>query len=211
MSASRRSRASRVALAISAGLMLLLFAKVFHWASAAKRTAPVITALGWHLHHGFHVEMHEIQFRIPLSYEANSDFSNGILFMKSIPGRFLYKVTAPEQLNFALIGIGFRSPPDAFAPSMMPLAAVMQRLGQTLVNRNYQKTGERAVTLAGRPGNCLEYNGPPLADGGIPIGNKNIQIFCSFDDQASATFSGTPKAVEDFYSLLKTAKPIGHP
>ncbi len=204
MKPARRSRASRWAVAISAGLMLFLFAKVFHWASAVKRTFPAIMSLGWHLHHGFHADLNQVRFWVPLAYEANSDMTHGILFLRTIPPSFLHKFVPPGDLKFAFIHVVFWNPDAGQVPSRS-LEEALRSVEVPLLRRGFQKTGERQAVLAGQEGRCLEYSGPPFVDAGVPFGDKNIQIFCYFGDWANANFSGTPKAVEDFYSLLRTA------
>jgi hypothetical protein len=171
-------------------------------AGAANCFMPETIAIAWHVRHGFSAETNRLRFKIPLLYSADVDRQGQSIQITTLSGAARYRLTSPEQFKMALIDVRAAQPARGSAEQDVATRRdLMARLG-------YQHQGQRDAMLAGTTGKCMEYAGPPIGDSGVHFGTKNIEIHCTFGDFLSASFTGTPGAVNDFYELLQSAEPI---
>jgi hypothetical protein len=148
-------------------------------------------AVGWHIRHGFHVDFEGLRFVVPLFLQQGQEGARDELT--------LYCQHSPIYPKNSWITIGFQ--PQSSATVLRPLAPDEARaLGASLIR-------EKAVRLADRQGNCIEYQ---RADMALRTGSSDrdlVWIKCRFGD-ITANFDGTRNATADFYRVLESARKV---
>ena len=152
-----------------------------------------LSAFAWHLRHGFHAELLGVRVPVPLSYEAEDPAGLPYLSLIKLPGILWHGAD--------FIEIDFRGLPSQDAQAAT--VAIVTKSGSTLKRT---KTAERPAAFAGRQGACSEYD-IELVDPRLVF--KSFEIYCHFDGNVSATFMGSPKREDDFYNIIRGAKPLG--
>lgn len=150
-----------------------------------------LSAIAWHVRHGFHAEVGGIRLRVPLLYEADDPHGLPSLFISRSPGLLgpggfitvdFQKLPTKEQRDAAeglLKEKGFQS-------------------GITEV-----RAGKRIVSLAGRQGTCTEYN---VTMNKLRI--NSYEINCQFSGDVSTMLMGSARLKNDFYSIIESAQPL---
>jgi hypothetical protein len=155
----------------------------------ANSYATELSAVMWHVRHGFHTQIGDIKVRVPLAYEADDPHRLPSHSISRMPGRlsgpggiimfdFQRRLPSPEQMKAAealLQKKGFKS----------PLQIV--------------KVAERPAVFAGRPGKCIEYSAEV---GELALGTE---IDCGFEGDVSAQYIGSSNLRDDFYNIIQTA------
>jgi hypothetical protein len=153
-----------------------------------------LSAITWHLRHGFHVDLLHTRLRVPFTFEADDAEAHSIWLARR-PG-ILWHEGGFIWFNFASV-----SSPEALEAA----EAILQKRGfkppESPVNRS--RVGEQATVFAGHPGRCLEYN-LKMVDLHIDA----YEIHCWFSGDVETMFLGSPRLRDDFYNIIQTAEPL---
>jgi hypothetical protein len=140
---------------------------------------PQMLAIVEELPHGFHLDIHGIRFHTPIFYVSSTSISYDQYDFMTMP--------SPTRQKDSMIVVDFQKhmggADKPFSPEMQ------KRMGLHM-------SGQRAVTLAGRTGNCFEYAGT-LAE-----------VNCYFGADLRVNFFGSPNTVAEFYSFMGNAETL---
>jgi hypothetical protein len=166
-------------------------------AGAMKYYFAEISALAWHVRHGFHAELRGIRVRIPLPCEADDP--------AGLPTLLITKYAGHAWPGGGFISIDFRKQPS---PEAIQVAQAMLPKGSAGVRRT--KVGEQPAIFAGRQGTCIEYK-PEVGDSRIDelIRQRDMRdIDCWFDGGINVQLIGSANLENDFYNMIQTAEPV---
>jgi hypothetical protein len=168
-------------------------------AGILARTVP---HFGWHLLHGFHTDIRDVQIWVPFSYRPVSRTPNSLAL---IAFRGL-NPTPREQVNAGTIMINFAEPDLA----QLPLEIT---LGEGMISLNtdgpFFKKGERELNVAGRAGRCMERGVNTVTSNDYLVDNHTIKIYCWFGTDLRASFLGESSSAREFYEVIGSARVVG--
>ena len=156
--------------------------------TAAHYCAVELSAVVWHVRHGFHTQIRNVRVQVPLAYQADDTHGLPWFSISRMPGRFI----GPG----GFIIFDFRRLPS---PEDMEEAEALLRQKDTQTHVQRVRLAERPATFAGRQGRCVEYSELTLED---------AEIDCRFDGDVSAQFIGSSNLRNDFYKIIQTAEPV---
>ena len=151
-----------------------------------------LSAIAWHVRHGFHTEIAGIRLSVPLAYEAEDPHGLPSLSITKLPGHF------SSAGGFILIDLHSRRTPEGIEAAE---ALARQRGMKPAIDRI--REGERAAVFAGRQGKCVEYR-TEVAQPRL----RGFEIVCGFEGEVSAQFLGSPTLKSDFYRIIQSAEPV---
>ena len=157
------------------------------WA-AAHYYSTELSAVVWHVRHGFHTQIRDVRVRVPLAYQVDDTHGLPWFSFTRLPGR----LSGPG----GFIMFDFRRLPS---PEDMEAAEALLRQKDTQTQVQRVRLAERPATFAGRQGRCVEYSVLPLQD---------AEIDCRFDGDASVQFIGSSNLRDGFYRMIQTAEPV---
>lgn len=166
-------------------------------AGAMKYYFTEISALAWHVRHGFHAELRGIRVRIPLPYEADDP--------AGLPTLLITKYAGHAWHGGGFISIDFRKQPS---PEAIRVAEAMLPKGRAGLKRT--KVGEQPAMFAGRAGTCTEYKAQ-VGDSRIDELIRQLDmraIDCWFDGGINVQLIGSANLESDFYNMIQTAEPV---
>ncbi|HET9839488.1 MAG TPA: hypothetical protein VFR84_14750 [Candidatus Angelobacter sp.] len=151
-----------------------------------------LSALVWHVRHGFHTEVWGTRLLVPLSYEA--DEPNGLpsLSITKLPGHF------SGAWGVILIDLRSRISPEGVEAAD---ALARQRGIKAVIDK--ARVGERPAVFAGRQGKCVEYRNEV-----VEYRLQGFEIVCGFEGEVSVQFLGSPKLKDDFYRIIQSAEAV---
>lgn len=159
------------------------------------RTAPF---WGWHLLHGFHIERSGVRIWVPYRYRAAEVGPQLAL----LPYRGMLAATG--DAGPGTIRIDFSNSDQDKEP---PVIGVGFRHITVISAEKFFRKNTRALAMAGRNGQCAEYE--PDAASDREAGNKNeVKIECSFGDDLRASFLGSPSSSGTFYEVVTSARAV---
>ena len=168
------------------GLLFAVIAAAIVIADATLFDAQLFSTI-WEARTGFHRDVHGIRFHVPLFYVSASDAQDSYTFST---------LASPTRRKWAVISVSF--PREASQVTWRPLSPEMlQRIGDRLA-------GQRAVTLAGKAGNCFEY--AKVSTDQAPELSRTMQVECYFPSDVRTSFLGSSNTVEDFYTFMNRAE-----
>jgi hypothetical protein len=129
--------------------------------------------------HGFHRDVHGIRFHTPIFYASSTSNSYDQYDFMTMP--------SPTRQKDSMIVVDFQKHMGGIDK---PFSLEMQK------RMGLHMAGQRAVTLAGRVGNCFEYAGT-LAE-----------VNCYFGADLRVNFFGSPNTVAEFYSFVADAETL---
>lgn len=186
----------KIYLAIVVSLIIVIEGDSYYWGN--------ISALFWHIRHGFHVELGDIRVQVPLLYEADDPHGLAYITLTSLVRR------VRPGFSFIFINVQKRGPSQRTPSQVLE----MQALGLERIN-------ERKLTFAGRLGTCVEFSrvsksreeilaaAPPNAKQAMARWlNSIVDIRCAFGDDTDVSFLGTDNLRDDFYKILQHAEAI---
>jgi hypothetical protein len=150
-----------------------------------------LSAIAWHVRHGFYTEFGGIRVRVPLAYEASDS--------RGLPRLSMLRMAGHLWHGGGAISIDFHKQPSPEAVRLLESRGVLKKT----------KIGEQTATFAGRPGNCTESI-PLTGDARLQelIQERNFrEIDCWFGGNVEVMLSGTANLKDDFYSIIQTAAP----
>lgn len=167
-------------------------------AGVMRYAGTELSAFAWHLRHGFHAHVAHTRIPVPFSYEADDPAGLPSISLMRFPG-LLWREAAIIDFDFR----GLSSPQKVEAGD-----GLLKQSGK-VARVTRARVGERDATFAGRQGRCVEYStrftlSPRLT--GYEM--NEFQILCGFGPDVSATFMGSPKLKNDFYSIVESAQPL---
>jgi hypothetical protein len=152
---------------------------------------------GWHLLHGFHTEVRGVRIWVPYSYHPSSVF-DGERVVALTAWHGLFSTPRDEVRNGSIL-IGFVGPNQETVPLMIGPHP----------QEPYMEIGERKLTMAGRSGECKEYEFN-LASSKNSLADKDTRtIYCWFGTDLRASFLGGPAAQGKFYEVIRSAQLVG--
>ena len=155
-----------------------------------------LSAMTWHLRHGFHVDLAHTKLRVPFTFEAGDPSRADSIWLERRPGLF-WREGGFISFDFASV-----SSPEAIEAA----EAILKKRGiQSVVQSSVKRSqvGEHATVFAGHQGRCHEYN--------VNIIEAHInayEIHCWFSGDVETMFVGSPKLRDDFYNIIQTAEPL---
>lgn len=157
-----------------------------------------LSAISWHLRHGFHADLGGVRVRVPFSYEASDPHGLPSLWIDRLPG-VLWR-------DGGFIFLDFQRLPS---PEAIEAAESLLKSKGKDIGISRMRVGERTAMFAGKQGKCIEYNTraslPEPLKGYAMTG---FEIQCRFGDDVSASLMGSPTLKNDFYNIIQTAKLI---
>jgi len=161
-----------------------------------------IRALRWHLKHGFTARCCGMEIRVPLKYWRDDDAWG--FYLSNMPGRWRQRYL---HASLSMISLA----PAHHAVSIYDehqVEQAKQRLISFWEDKGCKHAADRTIEVAGRRLECSEFSCPSLAGSDHQnILGPSSQVVCS-GDGLFASFFGGDKLRDDFYSIMKTAKPI---
>jgi hypothetical protein len=155
-----------------------------------------LSALVWHVRHGFHTQIGDVRVRVPLGYEADDPHGLPSFSISKFPGRL-------SGLG-GFITFNFRRLPSLDAmEAAMDAADVQLRLKGVKTQVQRVKLAERSVTFAGRQGICVEYSAEI-----VELRLRSSEIDCRFDGDVSVQYIGSSNLRDDVYNIIQTAEPV---
>lgn len=159
------------------------------------RTAPF---WGWHLLHGFHTERSGVRIWVPYRYRAAEVGPQVAL----LPYRGMLVAMGdaePGTIRIDFVNSDQDKKPPVIGGDSWEIAVVSAE--------KFSRKNNRALAMAGRNGQCAEYE-PDAATGG-ESGNKNeVKIVCSFGDDLRASFLGSSSSSGTFYEVITSARAV---
>ena len=151
-----------------------------------------LSAIAWHVRHGFHTEIAGIRLSVPLVYEAEDPHGLPSLSITKLPGHF------SGAGGFIWIDLRSRISPEGMEAAD---ALARQRGIKRAIDR--VREGDHPAVFAGRQGKCVEYR-TEVAQHRL----QGIEIVCGFEGQVSVQFLGSPSLKGDFYHIIQSAKEV---
>jgi hypothetical protein len=151
-----------------------------------------LSALVWHVRHGFHAEVWGIKLLVPLSYEADEPQGLPSLSITKLPGHF----SGPG--GDILIDLRSRISPEGLEAAD---ALARQRGIKPVIDK--VRVGERPAVFAGRQGKCVEYRTEV-----VEYRLQGFEIVCGFEGEVSVQFLGSPNLKGDFYHIIQSAEAV---
>jgi hypothetical protein len=152
--------------------------------------------IGWHLVHGFHVEVGQVRLKVPLFYRVVGDSPKTSVKLARFPG----------FSKGGAISVAFADPnPEPLPPQSSTTGPKLE----INVVVEFSETSERRFTLAGHSGVCtesssvIEHRVFPRAD------YKLLLIQCEFEKGVEVSFMGSPDSAEEFYDIMQSAQIVG--
>jgi hypothetical protein len=142
---------------------------------------PQIFAVVFELPHGFHLDVHGLRLQTPLFYTTSTGSAYDEYSFNTMPSATRHK-KASITVDFKKHLLGRAEP---FSTAMQ------QKVGLRQISK-------REAVLARRDGICFEYEDK--------FGMADIQ--CSFGTDLHTSFTGSPNAVEDFYTFMSKAEEL---
>jgi hypothetical protein len=163
----------------------------------AALVLPPIRHFGWHLLHGFHTETNGIRIWVPYRYRAVEVGPQHGVVLLPYPGIF----RASDAESPGTITIDFvkanQDGERAVTISSVKIAAVSRE--------RFFKMRERNLTMAGRGGQCVEYETD--AESSLERGKpRKLKIECRFGDDLRAAFLGSSASSGTFYEIIASAR-----
>ena len=152
---------------------------------------------GWHLLHGFHMEVNGVRIWVPYSYHPSPVFDGErVVALTAWHG---LSATPRDRVRDGSILIGFDGPRQETVPLMVGPHPV----------EPYFESGEQKLTMAGRAGVCKEY-AFDLASSKNSLADKDTRtIYCWFGTDLRVSFLGGPSAQRTFYAVIRSAQSMG--
>jgi hypothetical protein len=153
---------------------------------------------GWHLLHGFHIETNGVRIWVPYRYRP----VEGGRQLTLLPYRgmlFAAGATGPGTIRMDFVNSDQDKEPSALTTGSWEITVVSAG--------KFSRKSSRALAMAGRNGQCVEYE--PDAVSGRETGEKNkVKIECLFGDDLRASFLGSSSSSGTFYEVVASARAI---
>ena len=156
--------------------------------------APEIVAVFWHARHGMHDDGAGARIRIPLLFTAIEGPSSIILMSQN--GRVRSRISGEQGV---LVFFSNRIP--AAQSSTETIDQWWRRTSESAAREGAHETSSRALTIAGRPEHCHEFQGG--------LFQRGVEIWCIPDEPSGwfVDYTGPAAHVARFYSILDSAQP----
>jgi hypothetical protein len=154
---------------------------------------PEANAVGWHLRHGMHADGAGLRVRVPLLYSAIGGPES--LVLMSQKGRVRARLYGQQGMLVFLS----KKMPAPQSPSET-IADWWKRTSAAAGRQGARPTATRALSLAGRPAHCSEF------EGGLFL--LGTEIWCVPEDTAGwfVDYTGPRTHVPEFYAALESAQ-----
>ena len=162
----------------------------------------IVPHFGWHLLHGFHTEIRDMQVWVPFSYRAIHGTPNSLAL---IAFRGL-NPTPSDQVKAGTIMFNFADPDQAQLPLEITLGSGSISFNTT---EPFLMKSERQMAMAGRNGRCMEYGANTGPNSESLVDNDTIKIYCWFGNDLRASFLGRSSSAGEFYEVVASAKVAG--
>jgi hypothetical protein len=162
----------------------------------------IVPHFGWHLLHGFHTEIRDMQVWVPFSYRAIHGPPNSLAL---IAFRGL-NPTPRDQVNAGTIMFNFAEPDRAQLPLEIALGSGSISFNTT---EPFLMKSDRKMAMAGRNGRCVEYGTNAGPNSEFLVDKDTIKIYCWFGNDLRASFLGRSSSAREFYEVVASAKAAG--
>ena len=161
---------------------------------------PSMRHFGWHLLHGFHTETNGIRIWVPYLYRAVEVGPRQGVVLLPYPGFFATSdAESPGTITIDFVKAN-QSGERGVTIGSMKIAAVS--------TERFFKMRERNLAMAGRNGQCVEYETD--AESSLERGKRSkLKIECRFGDDLRAAFLGSAASSGTFYEIIASARTQG--
>ena len=184
---------ARFAISKSSKYCLIAFVVLFLMITLIQLDMGETVALGWHLRHGFNERCCGVEVAVPLKYIGGSGLPLS-LSLNAVPGYLRARLLhAPHAM------ILITSNPRPLDEEHARQASERWILSWT--RNGYHLVGTKAIQVAGSFMNCSELYTESFRTFG-----PDYNVWCT-GENITASFSGSPALLTEFYSLMERARP----